>query len=41
MSAIDTLTPVKGLGLGVLTNLDFGDWSKEAWSRLSDAVLEN
>jgi len=25
--------------LGVLTNLDFGDWAKEAWPRLSDAVL--
>jgi hypothetical protein len=25
----------------VLTNLDFGDWSKEAWPRLSDSVLEN
>ena len=27
------------LALGVLTNLDFGDWAKEAWPRLSDAVL--
>jgi CubicO group peptidase (beta-lactamase class C family) len=35
------LDPEAGLGLGVLTNLDFGDWSKEAWPRLSDAVLEN
>ena len=35
------LDPEVGLGLGVLTNLDFGDWSKEAWPRLSDAVLEN
>jgi CubicO group peptidase (beta-lactamase class C family) len=33
--------PEVGLGLGVLTNLDFGDWSKEAWPRLSAAVLEN
>jgi CubicO group peptidase (beta-lactamase class C family) len=33
------LDPDAGLGLGVLTNLDFGDWSKEAWPRLSDAVL--
>ena len=27
------------LALGVLTNLDFGEWAKEAWPRLSDAVL--
>jgi CubicO group peptidase (beta-lactamase class C family) len=33
------LDPEAGVGLGVLTNLDFGDWSKEAWPRLSDAVL--
>jgi CubicO group peptidase (beta-lactamase class C family) len=32
--------PEAGVALGVLTNLDFGDWSKEAWPRLSDAVLE-
>jgi CubicO group peptidase (beta-lactamase class C family) len=31
--------PDAGLALGVLTNLDFGDWAKEAWPRLSDAVL--
>jgi CubicO group peptidase (beta-lactamase class C family) len=31
--------PDAGVALGVLTNLDFGDWSKEAWPRLSDAVL--
>ena len=31
--------PDAGMALGVLTNLDFGDWSKEAWPRLSDAVL--
>ena len=31
--------PDAGLALGVLTDLDFGDWSKEAWPRLSDAVL--
>ena len=31
--------PEAGLALGVLTNLDFGPWSKEAWPRLSDAVL--
>ena len=35
------LDPEAGLALGVLTNLDFGDWSKEAWPRLSDAVLED
>jgi CubicO group peptidase (beta-lactamase class C family) len=33
------IDPDAGLALGVLTNLDFGDWSKEAWPRLSDAVL--
>jgi CubicO group peptidase (beta-lactamase class C family) len=31
--------PTAGLALGVLTDLEFGDWSKEAWPRLSDAVL--
>jgi CubicO group peptidase (beta-lactamase class C family) len=31
--------PEAGLALGVLTNLEFGDWAKEAWPRLSDAVL--
>jgi CubicO group peptidase (beta-lactamase class C family) len=31
--------PEAGTALGVLTNLDFGDWAKEAWPRLSDAVL--
>jgi CubicO group peptidase (beta-lactamase class C family) len=31
--------PEAGMALGVLTNLDFGDWAKEAWPRLSDAVL--
>jgi hypothetical protein len=24
----------------VLTTRDFGDWAKEAWPRLSDAVVE-
>ena len=33
------LDPEAGLALGVLTNLDFGAWAKEAWPRLSDAVL--
>jgi CubicO group peptidase (beta-lactamase class C family) len=31
--------PDAGIALGALTDLDFGDWSKEAWPRLSDAVL--
>src|SRR3954464_2916765 len=35
------LDPEVGLGLGGLTTLDFGDWSKPAWPRLSDAVLDN
>jgi CubicO group peptidase (beta-lactamase class C family) len=31
--------PEARLALGVLTDLDFGDWAAEAWPRLSDAVL--
>ena len=31
--------PTARLALGVLTDHDFGEWSKEAWPRLSDAVL--
>jgi CubicO group peptidase (beta-lactamase class C family) len=31
--------PEADLALGVLTDLEFGDWAKEAWPRLSDAVL--
>ena len=31
--------PDAGFALGVLANLDFGEWAKEAWPRLSDAVL--
>jgi CubicO group peptidase (beta-lactamase class C family) len=31
--------PEAGLALACLTDLDFGDWAKEAWPRLSDAVL--
>ena len=31
--------PEAGLALGVLTDLEFGEWAKEAWPRLSDAVL--
>jgi CubicO group peptidase (beta-lactamase class C family) len=30
--------PEADLALGVLTNRRFGDWAKEAWPRLSDAV---
>ncbi len=28
-----------GLALAVLTDLDFGDWARDAWPRLADAVL--
>jgi CubicO group peptidase (beta-lactamase class C family) len=31
--------PDSGLALGVLTNLEFGDWAKEAWPAFSDAVV--
>ncbi len=31
--------PARSLALGVLTDLEFGDWAKEAWPRLSDAVV--
>jgi CubicO group peptidase (beta-lactamase class C family) len=31
--------PVAGLALAVLTDEPFGDWAKEAWPRISDAVL--
>jgi len=31
--------PDADVSLGVLTDLDFGDWAKEAWPKLSDAVL--
>jgi len=34
------IDPDADLALGVLTDLEFGDWAKEAWPRLSDAVLE-
>ena len=33
--------PDARLALGCLTDLDFGDWAKEAWPRLSDAVLSD
>src|SRR5436309_9748720 len=32
--------PDAGVALACLTDLDFGDWSREAWPRLADAVLE-
>jgi len=32
--------PDAQLALGVLTDLEFGDWAKTAWPRLSDAVHE-
>jgi CubicO group peptidase (beta-lactamase class C family) len=31
--------PEADAAVGVLTDLDFGEWAKEAWPRLSDAVL--
>ena len=31
--------PDAGLACGVLTDREFGDWAKEAWPRLGDAVL--
>jgi CubicO group peptidase (beta-lactamase class C family) len=31
--------PDVGLACGCLTDLDFGDWARDAWPRLSDAVL--
>ncbi|MEI8105297.1 MAG: serine hydrolase domain-containing protein [Actinomycetes bacterium] len=31
--------PEAGIALACLTDLDFGDWAKDAWPRLSDAVL--
>lgn len=31
--------PDAGLALACLTDLDFGDWSRDAWPRLADAVL--
>ena len=31
--------PERGIALGCLSDLDFGDWAKEAWPRLSDAVV--
>jgi CubicO group peptidase (beta-lactamase class C family) len=31
--------PDAGIACACLTDLDFGDWAREAWPRLSDAVL--
>jgi CubicO group peptidase (beta-lactamase class C family) len=31
--------PVAGIALACLTDLPFGDWARDAWPRLSDAVL--
>jgi CubicO group peptidase (beta-lactamase class C family) len=31
--------PQAGVALACLTDLDFGDWAKEAWPRLADSVL--
>jgi CubicO group peptidase (beta-lactamase class C family) len=31
--------PEVGVALGCLTDLEFGEWAKSAWPRLSDAVL--
>jgi CubicO group peptidase (beta-lactamase class C family) len=33
--------PVAGIALACLTDLDFGDWAKDAWPRLADAVLSS
>jgi CubicO group peptidase (beta-lactamase class C family) len=34
------IDPEANAALGVLTDLEFGDWAKEAWPRLSDAVYD-
>lgn len=31
--------PVRGIACAALTTREFGDWAKEAWPRLSDAVV--
>jgi CubicO group peptidase (beta-lactamase class C family) len=31
--------PDADVALGVLTDLEFGEWAKQAWPKLSDAVL--
>jgi CubicO group peptidase (beta-lactamase class C family) len=35
------IDPEVGIACGCLTDLDFGEWAKEAWPRLSDAVLSD
>jgi CubicO group peptidase (beta-lactamase class C family) len=32
--------PVRGIACAALTTREFGDWAKDAWPQLSDAVLE-
>ena len=32
--------PEAGLALACLTDLTFGEWAREAWPRLADAVLD-
>jgi len=32
--------PEAGLACACLTDLEFGDWAKDAWPRLSDAILD-
>jgi CubicO group peptidase (beta-lactamase class C family) len=32
--------PVANIALACLSDREFGDWAKEAWPRLSDAVVE-
>jgi CubicO group peptidase (beta-lactamase class C family) len=34
------IDPDVEVACGCLTDLDFGDWAKEAWPRLSDAVID-
>jgi CubicO group peptidase (beta-lactamase class C family) len=34
------IDPDADLALGVLTDREFGEWAKEAWPRLSDAVVD-
>ena len=33
------IDPAAGVGCACLTDLDFGDWAKDAWPRLADQVL--
>jgi CubicO group peptidase (beta-lactamase class C family) len=33
------IDPEREIACGCLTDLDFGDWAKVAWPRLSDAVV--